>query len=136
MGKLAGCELAGCKLDAFSLEHMSDESPLDPEITARAFAELRAKPGDDAPILLDVREPWEFAAAQISGSRLMPMGEVSSRAYAELDPDAHIVVVCHHGQRSLSVAMWLRREGFERAQSLAGGIEEWARAIDPKMPRY
>ncbi|HXE09560.1 MAG TPA: rhodanese-like domain-containing protein [Acidobacteriaceae bacterium] len=115
---------------------MSHDEPLNPEITVQRFAELRGQAGNDAPILLDVREPWEPAIAQIPGSLLMPMGEVSSRAYTELDPDAHIIVVCHHGQRSLSVAMWLRREGFERAQSLAGGIEEWARAIDPQMPRY
>src|SRR5215475_12844026 len=112
---------------------MSDKTALDPEITVQAFAELRARATDDAPVLLDVREPWEFATAQIPDSLLMPMGEVRSRAYIELDPDAHIVVVCHHGQRSLSVAMWLRREGFERAQSLAGGIDEWSRAIDPKV---
>jgi rhodanese-related sulfurtransferase len=115
---------------------MSDELSLEPEIAVQRFAELRGRAGDDAPVLLDVREPWEFAAAQISGSLLMPMGEVRSRAYAELDPDAHIVVVCHHGQRSLSVAMWLRHEGFDRAQSLAGGIEEWSRLIDPQIPRY
>jgi rhodanese-related sulfurtransferase len=115
---------------------MSDELSLEPEITVQRFAELRGRVGDDAPLLLDVREPWEFAAAQISGSLLMPMGEVRSRACTELDPDAHIVVVCHHGQRSLSVAMWLRREGFDRAQSLAGGIEEWSRTIDPAIPRY
>ena len=115
---------------------MSDETALDPEITVQHFAELRGKEGGDAPILLDVREPWEFAAAQISGSLSMPMGDVRSRAYTELDPDAHIVVLCHHGQRSLSVAMWLRREGFERAQSLAGGIDRWAAEIDPAVPRY
>lgn len=119
---------------------MAEEIYLDPEITVQKFAELRRrlKTGTalDAPVLLDVREPWEFDTAQIEDSLLMPMGEVRSRAYTELDPDAHIVVVCHHGQRSLSVAMWLRREGFERAQSLAGGIEEWSRSIDPKVPRY
>ena len=118
---------------------MADDIQLDPEITVQAFAQLRAQAAtqpDSVPILLDVREPWEFATASLPGSLLMPMGEVRSRAYAELDPDAHIVVLCHHGQRSLSVAMWLRREGFERAQSLAGGIEEWSRAIDPGVPRY
>jgi rhodanese-related sulfurtransferase len=117
---------------------MAEEISLDPEITVQAFAQLRAgaAPEQDAPVLLDVREPWEFSTAQIPGSLLMPMGEVRSRAHTELDPDAHIVVVCHHGQRSLSVAMWLRREGFERAQSLAGGIEEWSRVIDPSVPRY
>jgi rhodanese-related sulfurtransferase len=115
---------------------MSEAASLDPEISVQSFAELRAETGSGPPVLLDVREPWEFAAAQIAGSLPMPMGEVRSRAYTELDPDAHIVVVCHHGQRSLSVAMWLRREGFERAQSLAGGIDEWSRAIDARVPRY
>lgn len=110
----------------------------DPEITLQAFAQLRAaEPGaTDGPVLLDVREPWEFQTASLPGSLLMPMGEVTSRAFAELDPDAHIVVLCHHGQRSLSVAMWLRRQGFERAQSLAGGIDGWSRVIDPAVPRY
>ena len=117
---------------------MAEDITLDPEITLQAYAQLRAgaAAAPEAPVLLDVREPWEFATAQIANSLLMPMGEVRSRAYTELDPDAHIVVVCHHGQRSLSVAMWLRREGFERAQSLAGGIEEWSRVIDPAIPRY
>lgn len=109
-----------------------------PEITVQEFYLLRSSPGvvGAAPLLLDVREPWEFAMASLENSILMPMGEVRSRAYTELDPDAHIVVLCHHGQRSLSVAMWLRREGFERAQSLAGGIEQWSRSIDPSVPRY
>jgi rhodanese-related sulfurtransferase len=110
----------------------------DPEITLQAFAELRAARTDatDAPVVLDVRESWEFQTARLADSLLMPMGEVTSRAFAELDPDAHIVVLCHHGQRSLSVAMWLRAQGFERAQSLAGGIDGWSRVIDPTVPRY
>lgn len=112
----------------------------DPEITPRVFAQLReaAEVGaaPEVPVLLDVREPWEFQAASLPNSLLMPMGDVTSRAHAELDPDAHIVVLCHHGQRSLSVAMWLRGQGFERAQSLAGGIDAWSRVIDPSVPRY
>ena len=108
----------------------------DPEITAQAFAQLRSAPQADAPVLLDVREPWEFQAARLPDSLPMPMGDVPSRAHAELDPDAHIVVLCHHGQRSLSVAMWLRGQGFERAQSLAGGIDGWSRTIDPTVPLY
>jgi rhodanese-related sulfurtransferase len=114
----------------------------DPEITPQDFTRIRAlaesaPDGEsDAPILLDVREPWEFQTASLPGSLLMPMGDVTSRAHAELDPDAHIVVLCHHGQRSLSVAMWLRGQGFERAQSLAGGIDAWSRGIDPNVPRY
>jgi rhodanese-related sulfurtransferase len=113
------------------------EPSSDPEITPQIFSQLRsAALSADAPLLLDVREPWEFQAASMPDSLLMPMGDVTSRAHAELDPDAHIVVVCHHGQRSLSVAMWLRGQGFERAQSLAGGIDAWSRMIDPSVPRY
>ena len=86
--------------------------------------------------LIDVREPWEFSRAQIEGSVRMPMGEVPSRAFAELDPDEHLVIVCHHGQRSLSVTAWLRNQGFEQVQSLRGGIDAWSMQIDLSVPRY
>lgn len=87
-------------------------------------------------LLLDVREPWEVETASIAGSINIPMGDVPSRAHQELDPDAHIVVYCHHGMRSLSVVHWLREQGFERAQSLAGGIDAWSAQIDPSVPQY
>jgi rhodanese-related sulfurtransferase len=109
---------------------------LEPEIMPQTFAQLRSNTGTEIPVLLDVREPWEFQTASLPDSLLMPMGDVTSRAHAELDPDAHIVVLCHRGQRSLSVAMWLRGQGFERAQSLAGGIDGWSQVIDPSVPRY
>jgi rhodanese-related sulfurtransferase len=110
---------------------------LPPEITPEAYAQLRSQsPAGSASLLLDVREPWEFSTASIPGAKLIPMGEIPSRAHTELDPDQHIVVVCHHGARSLSVTMWLRNQGFEQAQSLAGGIDQWSRAIDPNIPRY
>lgn len=86
--------------------------------------------------LLDVREPWEAELCHIPGAQLIPMGEMPSRAHQELDPDAHIVVYCHHGGRSLSVVFWLREQGFERTQSLAGGIDRWAQTADPSMARY
>ena len=86
--------------------------------------------------VLDVREPWEYAAARIEGSTHIPMGEVPSRARRELDPQEHVVVVCHHGVRSLKVTNWLRQQGFEKAQSLRGGIDEWSRTIDSKVPLY
>jgi rhodanese-related sulfurtransferase len=107
---------------------------LEPEISAEVFAAMRQNP--DPPLLLDVREPWEFKTASLPESILMPMGEVSSRAHQELDPDQPIVVLCHHGMRSLSVTMWLRNQGFEHVQSLAGGIDRWSRVIDPSIPRY
>ncbi len=86
--------------------------------------------------LIDVREPWEFATATIAGSLAMPMGDVPSRAHQELDPDDRLVIVCHHGLRSMNVAVWLRNQGFEQAQSLRGGIEAWSAEVDPTVPRY
>ena len=111
---------------------------LDPEISPQAYLQLRDQPQDpQLPlILLDVRESWEFQTAALPGALLMPMGEITSRAHQELDPDQPIVVLCHHGQRSLSVTMWLRQQGFDHAQSLAGGIDHWSRSIDSTVPRY
>ena len=90
----------------------------------------------DGPVVVDVREPWEVETASLEGSLRIPMGEMPARAHQELDPEAHIVVVCHHGVRSLSVTAWLRQQGFDRAQSLAGGIDQWSREIDASVPRY
>ena len=86
--------------------------------------------------LLDCREPWEHQTARIEGSLLMPMNEIPARAHQELDPDAHIVVYCHHGVRSLNVTNWLRQQGFEKVQSMRGGIDAWSRSVDPKVPTY
>ena len=86
--------------------------------------------------LIDVREPWEFDAAKIEGTELMPMGDVPSRAHQEFDPEERLVILCHHGQRSLNVAVWLRNQGFEQAQSLRGGIEAWAAEVDAGVGRY
>jgi rhodanese-related sulfurtransferase len=72
---------------------------LDPEISISSFAEQRQQP--NAPLVLDVREPWEFQTANLAGSLLMPMGEVASRAHQELDPDEPLVVLC-----ARSVACW------------------------------
>jgi rhodanese-related sulfurtransferase len=86
--------------------------------------------------LIDVREPWEFMTAHIENSVAMPMGEVAARAHQELDPDERFVVVCHHGMRSMNVTVWLRNQGFERAQSLRGGIDAWSAEVDRGVPRY
>ncbi len=86
--------------------------------------------------LIDVREPSEFQIARIEGAKLIPMGDVPSRAHQELDPDERIVVFCHHGVRSMNVVNWLRQQGFEKAQSMSGGIDRWARVVDPKVPTY
>jgi rhodanese-related sulfurtransferase len=86
--------------------------------------------------LLDVREPREFETARIAGAKLMPMGEVPSRAHQELDPDNPIIVVCHHGVRSMNVTVWLRQQGFDKAQSMSGGIDAWSRRVDGNVPVY
>ena len=87
------------------------------------------------PILLDVREPWEFERCHIEGSKLIPMQEVPS-AIQELDPDEEIVVVCHHGIRSRAVANYLVQNDFSNVINLSTGIDGWARDIDVSMPIY
>ena len=107
---------------------------MDLEITVDQLKQQLTTP--NPPLLLDVREPWEAATASIPGATLIPMNEVPGRAFTELDEDAPIAVLCHHGSRSLSVANWLRQQGFEKAQSVAGGIDAWSRTVDPSVPRY
>lgn len=106
---------------------------LDYEISATDAAALLNQKGAR---LIDVREPWEFETARVDGSLLMPMGDVPSRAHQELDPEERLVVVCHHGIRSMNVTVWLRNQGFEQAQSLRGGIDAWSAEVDPKVARY
>ena len=86
--------------------------------------------------LLDVREPSECQASSIEGAKHIPMGDIPARAHQELNPDDHIVVMCHHGVRSLSVTTWLRQQGYDKVQSMRGGIDGWARTVDPKVPLY
>ena len=66
----------------------------------------------------------------------MPMGELPVRAYQELNSSERLIILCHHGMRSLNVTAWLRRQGFEQAQSLRGGIDAWALQVDPAVGRY
>jgi rhodanese-related sulfurtransferase len=88
-------------------------------------------------VLLDCREPDEVAVAAISAARLVPMSELRERlAELEHDRERRVIVFCHHGGRSLRVAAFLRQHGFSRAQSMAGGIDEWSLTIDPAVPRY
>lgn len=107
----------------------ADEAELTPAMLAPALGSA------DPPVLLDVREPWEFAIAHLPGSRLVPLGALPARL-AELPTDREIVTICHHGIRSLTARDLLRRAGFSRVRSLAGGVDAWALAIDPGMRRY
>ena len=107
---------------------------LDLEVIPQDLRSILAN--QEQPRLVDVREPWETSLCSFPGAVSMPMGEVPSRAHQELDPDERIVVICHHGMRSLNVANWLRNQGFEQAQSLRGGIDAWSRDVDPAVARY
>lgn len=87
------------------------------------------------PLLLDVREPWEFRICHIEGSQLIPMGQLPAALNA-LDPARETVVICHHGIRSRQVAMYLDYQGFSNVINLAGGVDAWARDVDRQMPTY
>ena len=88
-----------------------------------------------APLLLDVRENWEFATCQIPGSVQIPMALVPIRI-SELADDREIVCICHHGARSMQVAAFLERNGFTDVTNLTGGIHAWAVQVDGAMPTY
>ena len=103
-------------------------------MTVRDLKTRLDQPGD-RPIILDVRENWETTLCVLPGSTLIPMGQIPART-AELDPEREIVVVCHHGVRSLQVAYFLANQGFRKLYNLRGGVDAWAREIDPAMHQY
>ena len=112
---------------------MPDAPPLD-----ISCADLKARLDDNPPgLLLDCRETDEYEVVHIESATLLPMSEIMQRV-DELEPHKSddIIVYCHHGGRSQQVAMWLRQQGYEKAQSLAGGVDQWAIEIDPSLPRY
>ena len=86
-------------------------------------------------LLIDVREPWEYEICRIEGAKLIPMNTIPANLQS-LDVEEAVICYCHHGMRSLDVAVWLQRQGVESAKSLAGGIDKWSAEIDPKVPRY
>ncbi|MBT9612410.1 MAG: sulfurtransferase [Burkholderiales bacterium] len=87
------------------------------------------------PVLLDVREGWETEYCRIDGSNWIPMREVSER-WDELNQEAETVVICHHGVRSYHVAKFLEHQGFSDVYNLSGGVDGWARQVDPTMKTY
>ncbi len=90
---------------------------------------------ENRPVLLDVREPWEYETCHIKGSVHIPMGEIPSQ-HGELNPGHETVVICHHGMRSLQVCQLLEKMGFENVVNLSGGLDAWAREVDLTMPVY
>lgn len=88
-----------------------------------------------SPVLLDVRELWEWNLCRLPDTILIPMGELAARV-AELDRNAETVVICHHGVRSFHAARFLESAGFRDVVNLSGGVAAWADEVDPAMPRY
>ncbi|HEX7938239.1 MAG TPA: HesA/MoeB/ThiF family protein [Gemmatimonadaceae bacterium] len=112
---------------------LSARNPALPEDVAPAeLAEILQLP--NAPMLLDVREHWEWAVSRLASATLIPMGELQG-AVNSLDRSRPMVVYCHHGTRSAVAAQWLRAQGF-RASNLLGGIDRWSAEVDPGVPRY
>lgn len=98
--------------------------------------ELKARlDAGDSPVLVDVRWAQEFEICSLPGSKLLPLDQLAANL-DELDPEDEIVLICHHGIRSLDAAFFLRSNGFPRAKSLAGGLDHWSLAIDRSVPRY
>lgn len=104
-------------------------------ITAPELAQWLADSNKKPPLLLDVREPWEYETCHIPGVQLMSMQTVPVR-FNELDPEATIVCICHHGGRSMQVANFLEHQGFSQMINLTGGVHAWAQQVDPDMPTY
>jgi rhodanese-related sulfurtransferase len=105
------------------------------QITPQLLQQWLADSGRKPPILLDVREPWEYQTCRIEGSTLAPMNTIPAQVQ-ELDPDTETVVICHHGARSFQVALFLERNGFSHLYNLQGGVNAWADQVEPTMPRY
>ncbi|KDP87553.1 MULTISPECIES: rhodanese-like domain-containing protein [Cupriavidus] len=104
-------------------------------INAPELAHWLADTGRAQPVLLDVREGWEVQTCAMPGITHIPMGQIPARA-AELDEEADIVCICHHGARSMQVASFLERQGFAKVYNLTGGVHAWSEQVDPAMPKY
>ena len=89
----------------------------------------------DKLVLMDVREPWEFALAKLDGSVLIPLATLP-QSLDKLDRQAEIIAYCHHGMRSADATGLLLQQGFSNVKNLIGGIDAWSAQIDPSVPRY
>jgi rhodanese-related sulfurtransferase len=103
------------------------------EMTPREVSARRER--GDKFLFVDVREKWEYEAAHIDGSVLIPLREIPAHL-ERFRSEADIVFFCHHGVRSVDAAAWLRSKGVAGARSMAGGIDRWTTEVDPLVPRY
>lgn len=105
------------------------------QLSPRGLADWLADSSRPAPYLLDVREVWEVEQCPMPGAVSMPMASIPARL-DELPQDRPLVCICHHGMRSMQVANFLERQGFEQVINMQGGVAAWADLVDPSMPRY
>jgi rhodanese-related sulfurtransferase len=97
--------------------------------------EWLSNPSRTQPVLLDVREPWEYQIAHLNNAQLMPMYTVPEQMQT-LDKQAPVVVICHHGVRSMHIARLLEHHQFTDLYNLSGGIDAWAHSVDLEMAVY
>ena len=105
------------------------------QISASELAAWLADASRAKPLLLDVREAWEYEKARIAGAQFVPMREIPGRL-GEIDPGKDVIAICHHGGRSQQVAMFLEKAGYTKVHNLAGGVDAWSRTVDPTVPLY
>lgn len=105
------------------------------QISANALQQWLSDTTRSRPVLIDVREPWEFERCRIEGAQSMPLATVPTQVSA-LDRDADTVMICHHGARSFQAGMFLEQQGFTHVINLQGGVAAWARDVDGSMPTY
>jgi len=104
-------------------------------ITAPELADWLADSSRPQPLLLDVRQPWEFDTCHLNGAVSMPMNSVPANV-DQFDREQPIVCICHHGMRSMQVAAFLEQQGFDGIVNLTGGVDAWATLVDTAMPKY
>ncbi|MGN6388239.1 MAG: rhodanese-like domain-containing protein [Burkholderiaceae bacterium] len=104
-------------------------------LSPQDLADRLADPAQPRPLLLDVRQPWEYQTCHLPDATLVPLAALP-QALAGLDPAQPVVCICHHGMRSLQAAAFLERQGFADVANLTGGIDAWSIQVDPGVPRY
>jgi len=112
---------------------MAEDQFANIEIAPREVKDLLGR--GEKIFFVDVREKWEYDTARIEGTTLIPMRDIPANL-ARLEEAGEIILLCHHGIRSLDAAAWLRSQGLEHVRSMAGGIDRWALEVDSAVPRY
>jgi len=136
LNSVVGVYLAGAVLTSrFLLLYQQRGCLTMQNLTTSELAAWLENAAHEKPVLLDVREPWEFQTCHIDGALTMPINTIPNRL-SELDAGHSIICICHHGVRSVQVALFLEQHGFTKISNLIGGVHAWAQHIDDMMPTY